>query len=731
MRRPSSRVTAPLLALALALPMSAGCRTQAGALAPDAPATGGTTGGGKGPAMEPLAPVTRAVELFSARTLVVVESAGPARVAEVLGRDALVARFPDEHREIVAETVRELGVDALDPKALAAIGVDTNGRMGVAVLSAKPFTWAFYWSVTDAGKFRKHVVDRLRAGGQDVATVPMAGAELVRIDGMRTGLVLRGSIAVLVGQDGEVKGDPALEIATADPYNSLASDRGYRKATGGVAPGDGSVFANVGLLWSLMRPEGEEAAPQPASNWARDELAQAKARGDSKERIAELEQQARDVDLAEKGWADRRRAEQELAEWFLGRMGLMMWSGMAKPGGLVAVGKLEIDPDAGPSKVLRNRAGTPVLAKALARDPAVLVTGAMEPGELLGIFELLLRADGTSWTEAVAEVKKIAGVDLDAEVRPLFTGAAGFAATIDGTFTGTAADGKLLGIAIDLEVSDATKARALLDKVATNAEAERKKKKDTSFSLRRDKRGGWIIDIREWRPVFVSIAGHHLVASTDAELGDRIARGVEGPGPRTRGSALAAASLQGSAFSAMLDIGALGLVTMVRAVDFDFSSASVESPEDAKVPKSKAYKAKLAEVDKAQKAFNDRRAAVRVEEIKATAAVFEPWGALAGSVTEDPSGMVVRGGLFLARNEGVAGALLDCLVAVKAMTSRRDNGPAMGGFEELQQLQNEAAEIRRKDIEAWHKKRGTKPTSVAIPEVQPAEARAVPQPPSG
>lgn len=720
MRRPSTRICSPLLALALCL----GCKPTKDPLAPTDNTTDGTTGGqGGGQTMAPLAKVTRAVELFSPRTLVVVESAGPARVAEILGRDQLVARFPDEHRDLVEGMVREIGIDALDPKALASIGVDIEGRIGVAVLSAKPFTWAFYWSVSDPGKFRKHVVDRLRAKGQEVSTVPMSGAELLRVDGMRAGLVLRGPVAVFVGQDGEVKGDPALEVATADPYASLANDRGYRKATGGVAPGDGSIFANVGLLWALARPE-EGELPPPVSNWAKDELEQAKARGDSKERIAELEAQAREMDASEKRWADRRKAERELGEWIIGRTGLSMWSGMAKPGGIFAVGKLEIDPESGPSKLMRNRAGAPALAKALARDPAIMITGALEPGEVTGFLDLALRSQGASWNEAIDEVKKTVGVDLETEVRPLFTGAGGFAATIDGEFTGDRKiDRKLPGLAIDLEVADATKARAMLDKVAVSLEAERVKRKDKTFALRRDKRGGWVMDFPEWRPLYVSVAGHHLVASSDPDLAGRIATGKEGPGGRKRASALAAASLPGSAFSGLLDVAAFGMFTMVGTSEFAFAETMVaESPDDAKVPKSKAHKAKLAELAKAQTTLNAERAVHQLEENKAIIAMFEPWGALAGSITEDGSGLLARGGLFLEQNNGLSGALLDSLVAFKAMQTRRDTPPTHSTFAEVDRLRAEAEEIRRRDVDAWRVKHNKgKPHSVPIPEVGVAQ----------
>ncbi|HWB76706.1 MAG TPA: hypothetical protein VG755_17190, partial [Nannocystaceae bacterium] len=96
----------------------------------DKPARGGTVGGGGDYA--PLAPITRAADVLPASTLAMLDVAGPARLADIIGRAALVAKFQPEYQKMAAEITREIGHDVLDPKQLAAIGVDANGRMGAA-----------------------------------------------------------------------------------------------------------------------------------------------------------------------------------------------------------------------------------------------------------------------------------------------------------------------------------------------------------------------------------------------------------------------------------------------------------------------------------------------------------------------------------------------------------------------------------------------------------------------
>jgi hypothetical protein len=711
LRRPTA-----LLGAALLLTMS--CKPAAGPVAPDG---GGTTGGGAGVGggdlMAPLAPVTRAAELLPANTMMLMDVAGPTRIAEIVGRDALVKQFPKEYRDMARELTRDAGVDLLDPAELTGIGVDVKGRMGVAVIGVQPFTVALYWSVSDAGRFRQFAVEMLRRQQKEVISVPMSGAELLRLDGMRTAMVLRGPLAMIVVRDGpEAQDDLALKIATADPNLSLANDRAFRKATGALAPADWTTYLDAGAMWSRVRAADEK--PPEAPNWAREELKTARANGATPERIAELEQQAKDIDASEKQWADRRRAERDLVEKVVGESGHMVWTISSKPGGLVGEGQLELGAEGLVMKVLRNHAGTPVLPKALSGRPIAMFTGAMDVPELIGLADLFLRTEGTSWAELGADVKKNLEVDVDAELKPLLTGTGGAAVTLDGKLSSLGSDvAKQIGMAIDLELADAAKARALLDRVGKRMIAEIRRQKSTDVAVKRDaKSGAWVVSITKWRNVYVQVAGDHLVVSSDPDLAKRITSGAPGGAAgQTPSAALAAASLPGAAFGGLLDMELLMLVTMGRASFESSVSVMAEDSESEKVPKSKAYKAKLREVERARADLKKARDAQSEKEATAMASAFSPWGAIGGNVTEQTQGLLARGGLFVRSKGGIAGALLESLTAVKAMSERNSSDALMREFDRVQQLEAQLAEIRAADVAAWRAKHGGPKVEPIVP----------------
>lgn len=695
-----------IVPIALSLALSS-CQPDRKPVTPDG---GGGSGGaitGAGDGMTPLAPITRAVELLPPDTLLVMDVAGPVRLAEIIGRDALVKQFPKEYGEIVREMSREVGTDLLDPKELQRIGVDTGGRMGLALIDVKPLTVGFYWTVADSGRFRQFAVDALKRQGQEIVSVPMSGAELLRVDGQRAAIVLRGPVAMFVFQEGgEPKGDPGLRIATADPHVSLANDKHYRKATGALAPADWTTYIDVGALWSLANENEQEKKAEHADNWARQEIARLKKEGGATpERLAELERQANEMDEFEKTWAKRREAERALVEKLVGGAGRSVWTVSAKPGGLVGEGQLELGADAMVMKTVRNHPGSPALPKALSGRPVVLMTAASDPAELISMFDLFLQTEGASWAEATAEVKKEMGIDIDAELRPLVTGTAGFAVTMDGKLSGSEKDREKIGMAIDIELADAAKASALLDRAGKRVIEELKKRKSKELSIKKDKGGAWVLTFPKWRAVHVSIAGHHLVASTDPGLAKRLAEGKAGDaGEHSVKSALAAASLSGAAFGGLFDAELFGWLMFGFSSPRFGMSASVEAPGDEKVPKSKQYKAKLREVEKARahaEALSQREQEKQSQAFLATTA---PWGAFAGNVTEQPSGLLARGGLFVRSKGGIAGAIMESLTAVKALSDRPASPELDAAFSEMSRKEQELSEIRRRDIDAWRKK---------------------------
>ncbi len=714
------------LAVACSLAFALACQPRGSAVQPggEKPAGGGTTGGGGDYA--PLAPVTRAAEVLPASTLVVLDVAGPTRLAEIVGRDALVAKFPAEYKEIATDMQREIGRDLLDPKQLSAIGVDAGGRMGLALLGIEPFAGAAWFTLSDAAKFRAFAFDVIAKKGDQPKSMPLGGAEIVTLREGREWLVIRAPLAFIVVRDsGESRDDPALAIASADPNRALANDKDFRRAAGRLAPADAMVFVDGGELWRTVEEQiaaKEAARSEPTSNWAREEAAAARSRGEKPERIAELEAQAKDIDESQKRWERREQAQRELVKKLFGGVGTGVWSFSAKPGGIVGDGRIELGADALALKILRNHSGPQALPRALDDRPLWMMTGAIEVEQAIGFLDLAMQTEGMSWQEAVAEAKRETGIDLDGELRPLFTGDMGLAITMDGDLSAGDPDKALqkIGFGAEVKLTDPAKAQAVLDKLGTKALAEMKKKKRAKDSddpiLRKDGKG-WVLDFPKWRKVSVAVTGDRLVASTDPGLGKRIASGDTGKGAKLAPSAaMVAAGWEQAAFGAMVDLELSMWMMMGRSMAFD-TATMIESPEDAKVPKSKAWKAKQKQIDAATAKIRKAEAKRNADQLARFRAVTQPWGAIAGNLQEDGNAIIGTGGLFVRSKGGVAGALMESLTAVKALTeSERSDDTLMKLFEERTKLEQEQREIRARDIA---KKRGT--GSAAVPAV-PVEA---------
>jgi hypothetical protein len=235
-----------------------------------------------------------------------------------------------------------------------------------------------------------------------------------------------------------------------------------------------------------------------------------------------------------------------------------------------------------------------------------------------------------------------------------------------------------------------------------------------------------VLTFPKWRAVHVSVAGHHLVASTDPSLAKRLAEGKEGDAnEHALSSALAAASLSGAAFGGLVDAELLGWLMFGFAARPSFEVAMSEPADGPKVPKSKAYKAKLKEVEKARASADKAMNELQAKQSQAFLAVTAPWGAFAGNVTKQQSGLLARGGLFVRSKGGIAGAILESLTAVKALDGQRSSAEVDAVFEELRRKEQELSDIRQRDIEAWRAKHPSKASEAVVPAPPPRVMDAV------
>lgn len=645
-------------ALVVCLGLAPGCRPHAKPVQPAD--TGGTArpGGDTGGAVA-VAPITKVTEMLPPSTMLFVDVASPARIAEIVGRDALVKEFASEYARISAELSRELGIDPLDPSQLSQIGVDGRGRFGFAILSVSPLVGVVWFSVSDKAKLRAKVFETTARTNVELVSIPMAGAEVLRPKDQSSALVLREPFAAFVFVNGQAETDQALAIAGADPLHSLASDRGFRKATGASAPADAMLYLDARSLVAAIPPRGDE----PQGNWARDELMAARSRGEPAERIAQLEGDAKRVDEENARWQRRRQAERKLIDRLFGGIGQGVWTASAKPQGMVFDGRATLEPGSLPLQLVRNRSGDPALPRALATRPLWLMTGLFDPSELVAFTDLAAQADGGSWTELVAEVARETGIDLDKDVRPIVTGDAGFALTLDRPMAADEAQpARALGVAIDIELADPAKAGEVLARAAKQVAAKAKAQGKSADVAIKPEGKGWLVDVKDWRKVHVGVWGNHFVVSTDADLGKRLVAGTPGKA-KIHDGALAAVSQPGAAFSALLDLELSLWLFMGRS--FATMPVAVEAPGAPK--KSKAVikaERELARIDAAIQTRQRKREAARSEGARA---VVEPWGSIAGNIRTEAEGLAGQGGWFVRDPGGIAGALRSALVAARKL----------------------------------------------------------------
>jgi hypothetical protein len=130
------------------------------------------------------------------------------------------------------------------------------------------------------------------------------------------------------------------------------------------------------------------------------------------------------------------------------------------------------------------------------------------------------------------------------------------------------------------------------------------------------------------------------------------------------------------------------------------SSSSVEPPEDAKVPKSRAWKAKERELAALGKKFEKADEERSKAELASLRAVVRPWGSFGANARRDGDAIVVQGGWFV-RTDSIASALVQSLEAVRKLDERPQSADMSKLFEERMKLETELQEIRRADIEKF------------------------------
>jgi hypothetical protein len=684
-----SRIAAPLAGLCLAL---SGCRAEkasAPVASPPSTDSGGTTA---------IAAVEHPEELLPASTVVAFIGKSPRRAAEVFGRDRIAEQFPDLYRSAAALSSSLVGRDMLDPASYSAVGIDPDGRTGVAIVSPDPEVFALFFTLSDPPRFRETVIEVASRAGTQVVSTSLGGAEILNEGSDNFAVVIRGDFGVIVaGRSGEHVGQAAQAIATVDPSRALAGSRTYRRTLGATAPGDLVGYADVAEI--LARSSARRADAPTMSNWAQEQLDEARARGHTPERIAEFEAIAKEETERQTRWRKRDEAQAALARQLFSSVEGVALRIDAKPSGAVFELRMPMGEDAFLRRLLREGKGAPPLSWALDGAPLLLLSGSLDTDAYAELVDLVARSAGGSYDGLAAYIKDQASLDLSS-LRPLLTGAVGGALTLDGAPDFASIDvgpPSWLGFTVHAEVSDPAAMEALLAQIAKTA-------KPFGKAVRREAgRAEVSFDVPDWRRVYVSVAGRHLVVTTDRLLPERLAKGQAGNvEKKTKPSAAyGAMSLPDASVTYASEMSLLGWSVFMRSSMSHSMHALVESPDTEAIPKSRTWQKKKKELDAAQ--VRASKAQDALEGTRATAALeaIRPIGMTVVVAKLEDQGLWATGGQFV-RAEGIAGAIVDVIAATQKMRTMEDTPEQQELnrlFEETSRLSQELHEIRQADIE--------------------------------
>lgn len=586
--------------------------------------------------------IASAIDLLPPETLVWIEATSPRRATEAIDVDAVRTAFPEEYDEVVRGLTDALGVDITDPDALSKVGIDPDGPIGLALLDPQTGSFVVTATLSDASAFRTAVLEIAERKRVELLPTDLGGAELLRDKYGKRAIVLRPPVVALVfAREAEDDGpDYAKIVATIHPARSLGQSAPYRKAMGAFAGGDLRGFLDVSRLV-------DEAIEHDERTWGP---------------TGEL--------------AARRKAGHELVRKLFGSLGTVGFRGELRGGALIVEGQSTAGNDAFLSRLVRNHDQPTALSWALSGRPLFVGGGAFEVDTLIDLVDTWARSEGTSYPELVSSTKSTTGVDVDTELRPLLTGVGGGAVTLEGE-PGFAEDiQKRIGISLQLEIGDPEQARAVLDRLAAKIDFGGKRPKKHPATK------GWVVEVPDYRPVYATVSGNHLVVTSDPGLPERLARGKAGDIDRAMKSpgGHGVLSLPNRAFGVAADTtlaGWLLLAGMQEVVPMSEGPFRKAPPLDAKTKK--AVEARQKELTKVEKELHDVRAALQKETSRTIEKGIDALGVTALSIQENERGLAIQGGHFL-RADGIG----DALQRVAAAKNQVKDDPRRSRVEDLE-----------------------------------------------
>jgi len=658
--------------------------------------------GGERASVSPVLLETEALAMIPGSAIMVAAAAGVEPLAERLGWDELRTIKRDWYEMAVAVVVQFTGHNLLDFANLPEIGVDPEAPVGFAWLSWEDEAFAAWIRLTDKEKF-KLTLYKL-AGLVEMELRPETMGEALILSFRREGevkIVLRGDFAFLVASDdGEEEAMAhARRVASIDRAGSILEVERFKSLMAALDSGrDGALYLDVAaFINDALGKAGRTRKPEPAKSWAETELENAKARDADQDELDRLTRQVEEERRWQETWRRQREAEADLVRSLWGSLGAVA------AGAEIGVDSVSTQSvaavDGGMAIELFGRAdGRPLITKVVSGKPWFLGGATIDVATCMTLTKKLAAADGTDWAEMEEAAKEFLGLDLARDVLTLLDGQVGF-------YMG----GKILPLTERSEtfreiegggyvgIKDPAKVTALLEKLAVHPEV---------VKLVKPGRGGWEIQVPEWRTVYVKVVDGYLAAATDTSFIDRVEEGGGGDWPGSTGNEDLEALFTGSEANAawMMDMGFYGYMAFASfGMRMDAGAEPAAGPDEA--PFSQEWKDKEKEIKDLTAVVEAARKRLEEQELEIFRAMFGAFGVTAAVGGTGPDGLQVRGGQYFGLDSipSVAREIANRAFEMEALSSRR-NTEIWQRQEEVWRMREELREIRRKDVEAYRAK---------------------------
>ncbi len=638
--------------------LAGGCALRLPPVAPEAaaaPTVQPVTRVSTNTSVRTVAAATAPVQLLPDTTAVVVNVAGIDALLAVVEVDALVAKYRPVYDQAALFLTSHLGANLLDPGQWHLIGIDAKGPMGGALVDVRSMTFVAYATVSDPVRLRSFFD---RAAGADVLMPVFEDRGLVlKVDPDRPqALVLRDGFVFFVASDqpNEAMVDFARLLATIDPARGLTASARYQQAIAGGAPAPGlSAYVD---LWAAL--EGEVASlarPRTDPSFVEQELEMARATGAAPEVQDGLRKQVEQEHAWERRNLDRRTRKLELAKRWLGVMSPVMFEFTGSASGMVGTIRAKMPETAPLRAALRNAAEPSPVLMALGERPVMMFGGSIEVPAALAELEALLHADGEDPAQLYLELDKDLGIpDARREILELLAGTGGFALTVsDALVRGESLEGRDVGFAVGLAVSDEARAGALLERSWKHV-SQRLRGTGTAAPVGKDRAtGAHTLAVAGYRTIYAKVVARQLVVTTDVGVIKRIAAGTSKATHKWIAPAVVpVVSARDATMQGLLDV-MLAVFLSSNQYSRDQRSEPMQpfwmftdktAEQLDKIPRSPAYKAELRQWQAVNAKIHKQERVQQRVQFQQVILLAQCFGVMTGNLREQPDGLVLAGG---------------------------------------------------------------------------------------